>query len=226
MSNIQPVNNFPNQEDFKAIVEYFDSRVKSWQEPLTRLLMLSGASMNWLGDFFTDPNVSWSKRDLKIDGLWLTGTNPELNRFVIEQAERSPAKLRQILSTDPAAQKAFGNLDVEPGPILVREEEGKLKVLFGIYKVLGMIRAREDHVSVYLARVQGEAQPQCEPHVVYDLLRAYQRKSSADREGLVAALRFLRRSYSNVDDLLQNRFGPGWVPDEDVQKIIQEALKD
>jgi hypothetical protein len=69
MSNIQPVNNFPDQEDFQTIVEYFDNRVKSWQESLTRLLMLSGASMNWMGDFFTDPNVEWSKSDFKIDEL-------------------------------------------------------------------------------------------------------------------------------------------------------------
>jgi hypothetical protein len=130
------------------------------------------------------------------------------------------------LSADESALKTFEKIEIEPGPVLIREEEGKLKVLYGIYNILNQIRAGEETVSAYLAIIKGTAKPQCEPHVVYDLLRAYQRKINTDQAGLVAALKFLRGSYSNVGDLLQNRFNSGWVPDEEVQKIIQEALKD
>ena len=188
------------------------------------LLTYSGALMNWLGDYLTDPNIRWVKKNIPIHTLYLTGTNPKWNKIIIAQAKRSPKMLHRVLLL-PKVQHMFKSIKNDGTPILVRYDEGKYKVLDGMHRVIGAIRDDKEKIAAYIAYQKGKARPMCEPHVVYDLLRAYQRKLNTDKKSLIAALRFLKKSYSNVEELLRKRFNASWLPDPKLQAIIQEVLK-
>lgn len=188
--------------------------------------MLSGASMNWIADFITDSSILWSLETLHIDDLIFTGTNPIWNEVLIIQAERSPAKFRQLLVADEALRQLFAEAVYSPEPILVREEGGRLRILDGSHRVVAAVVRGDNTIQGYVARVQGQPKPHVEAHVVYDLLKAHHRGLTQDRAGLVHALKYLRSAYSNVDSLLRERFQINWVPSHEIQSIITEALTD
>ncbi len=217
---------FPDQEFFQRLIAYQRKKIAPFQSPLDELVMLSGAALNWLGDIFSDPNITWTLEKLDINTLWLTGTGPEWNDVIIRRCERSPAKLRRLLTDDPDVANMFGSVAFDPAPILIRFDDSKLKVLDGMHRTIGAIREGRDQVGAWVARPIADARPSCEPHVVYDLIRAYQRKLNTDRAGLIAALRFLRAAYANVDQLLRERFNKEWLPDDKMQSIIAAALMD
>lgn len=199
--------NFPNEQYIQALVNHLDAKVKGSQSFEDRLLMLSGASMNWIADFMTDPSVAWSLETLPIDSLVFTGTNPEWNKVLLERADRSPLKLRSLLKQDPSVALLFADVKFTPEPVLVREDQGLLKLLDGSHRVVAAIREGHETIQAYVARMQeGTSRPSVEPHVVYDLLKAYHRGLTPDRAGLVTALRYLRFAYGNVDALLRERF--------------------
>lgn len=218
--------NFPDTEFLNKLVRHLKEKVDASQPLLEQLVTYCSASMNWIADYITDENVLWSRETLPIDNLWLTGTNPQWNAVIIERCERSPQKLRELLKSDPNIAKLFAEAKFEELPILVRYEENKYKVLDGMHRVIAAIRDGQSNLQAFIARLQGSLKPKCEPHVIYDFLKAYQRKINRDRDGLIIALRFLRHSYVNVEELLKNRFSKSWVPDDEIQAIIQEALKD
>lgn len=217
---------FPN-DVLRALVGNLEKKVAPYQSERDRLLMFAGAALNWLGDFLTDESVLWSREDaLPLDDLTLTGTGPEWNAVIIDQCGRSPARFRALLREDPKVRALFSEAIFTDEPILARYDEEKLKVLDGMHRVIAAIRDRRFTIRAYVATPTGQPKPHCEAHVVYDLLRAYQRGLNRDRGALVTALRFLRGSYANVDELLRIRFGSKWIPDNGIQEIIAEALKD
>jgi len=186
---------------------------------------MSGASMNWIADYLTDQNVIWEKMDLPVKELWLTGTRPEWNKVIIDQCGRSPVKLKEVLDSNPETKMMFEIAQVDDRPILVRFDDEKLKVLDGMHRTIAAIREGKQTITAFVAKHKGTPKPYCEPHVVYDLLKAYHRKLNSDKESLIVALRYLRKSYANVDDLLKNRFSKSWMPDDEIQKIIKESLE-
>lgn len=73
-----------------------------------------------------------------------------------------------------------------------------------------------------------EVKPFCEPHVVYNLIRGYQRleeKSEQRAIELQFALQLLMKTCANVKKLLIERFGSSRLRDEDIQNIITKAIK-
>lgn len=217
---------FPDQEFLQQLVEHHRRKALSVVDAESEMLLWSGVSMNWIADFLTDESARWEKREIKIDNLYLTGTNPSWNKVIIDQANRSPVKLRQILQAQPELRSLFSEAKFHVLPILIRIDKGKMKVFDGMHRTIGAILADRKTMTAFICTTHGSARPHCEPHVVYDILRSHIRKINQDRPGLIAALRYLRHSYANVDDLLRNRFNHDWVPDDEIQKIIQEALSD
>lgn len=218
---------FPDAEYLQGLVEAQKRKVEGCQAPAELLVMWAGASLNWLGDLFTDPTVAWTKEAITIDALTLTGTGPEWNAVVIGRAERSPAKLREILASEPEARALFADASWSDIPILARvDADGSLKVLDGMHRAIAGIRDGHPSIVAWIARRAEGAppKPSCEPHVVYDLLRAYQIGANRDRAGLVAALRFVKGAYGNAEGLMRVRFGPEWVPNAELQSILAEAL--
>lgn len=219
--------NFPDKKFLDRLVKHMQDKVNASQEPLEKLLTSCSAAMNWVADYITDETINWTKETLEIDDLYLTGTNPEWNAIIIDRCQRSPNKLKELLKTDPKVAALFSKAEFKDLPILVRQEEEKYKVLDGMQRTIAAIRDGKKTIEAFVARSSGKFRPNCEPHVVYDLLRAYHRGINKDREGLVVALRFLRHSYANVENLLKTRFSKPYIPgDDEIQEIIREALKD
>lgn len=216
---------FPDKKYLKELVRNLETKNAKRQSEIDRLLMHSGAAMNWIADYITDENVVWKKEKLLIDKLWLTGTNPKWNKIIIDTCERSPKKLRKYFKDNPRALKIFKEAVFESVPILVRYDEKKYKILDGMHRVIAAIRDNRKFIDAFTARIRHRPKPKCEAHVVYDLLRAYQRGINKDSKGLESSLSYLKKSYGNVEWLLKNRFNENWVHDEKIQKIIKKVLK-
>lgn len=217
---------FPDRSFLAQLNDHLRKKIAPYQTPTDELIMLAGAALNWLGDDFSNPNMQWTMETLSVDSLWLTGTGPAWNAIIIDRCERSPEKLRQLLFSDPVVAAMFGMVTFDDQPILVRHEDGKFKMLDGMHRAIAAIRDGHRTIHAWVGRPTGQLRPSCEPHVVYDFLRAYQRKLNTNRAALITALRFLRKAYTNVDPLLRERFGKEWLPDDDMQRIIAEVLAD
>ncbi|MFC1700859.1 hypothetical protein ACFLZ0_01860 [Patescibacteria group bacterium] len=217
---------FPDKEYLIKLVAHLKEKAEKAQSIEEQLLTASSISMNWIADYILDPNVKWTKEILNIDDLFLTGTCPKWNKIIIDRCGRSPKRLRELLSKNIKTKSIFKDVHSQSTnlPILVRCKDGKKKVLDGMHRVLYNVILGHTEIVAFIGKLQGEPRPQCEPHVVYDFLRAYHRGINRDKKGLITALRFLRKSYSNVDYLLRERFSKGWVPSDEIQEIIQKAL--
>lgn len=216
---------FPDEAFLQGLLQRTREKFERHNGTTEQLLMYSGGVLNWVADYVTDVNVRWTKEEIEIDSLYLTGMGPAENVFVITQADRSAAKFRALLESDAEAQRVFAGITYDPAPILLRREEGNLKVLDGMHRVVGAIKKGKTVITAFVAHLAQQPQPQCEPHVVYDILRAYERQGYQHEAEAVAALRFLRRSYANVDSLLRERFNGGWQTNAEVAKVITLALE-
>jgi hypothetical protein len=186
-----------------------------------RILMYSGARLNWIGEFINNKAISWELKTIPVDNLTLTGTGPEWNAIILDRAEGRPDKFRELLK-DPEIRKIFKDSKYIDIPILVRKENDKLKILDGMNRTIAAIRDDIFEIRAYIGTLNGNSLPVVEPHVVYDFIRAYQR--GGEETDFVAGLRFLANSYSNVKTLLEERFNGSWVRNEKVQKLIGEIL--
>ena len=219
-------SNFPDPKYLERLASHLRTKVESSQTTLELLIMLSGASLNWISDLVTDENILWTKEELPLKSLYLTGTTPEWNEIVIDKCQRSPLILGKLMEADSQIAKLFCDAKFVSEPILVRLDEEKLKVLDGMHRVIAAIRDKRETIFAFVAKSKGIPAPKCEPHVVYDLLKPYIRGMNRDKDGLIISLRFLRKSYVNVEDLLKNRFNKTWIPSDEIQEIIQESLID
>lgn len=215
---------FPDQEYLKRLTAHLRDRVDEERPDHELLLMYCGALLNWVSDYVGDESVTWSKQTLRLDDLWLTGTNAEWNAIIIERCERSAEKFRALLDADALVKAMFQKAHGRNEPILVRYDDDKRKVLYGMPDTVVAIRDGQSTIEAFVAKTAGKPKTVCEQHIVYDLIRAYQRGLSKDRTGLVAALRFLNESYSNVGETLRVRFQKALLPEDEVQQIIAEVL--
>lgn len=216
---------FPDEEYLRTLVDIEADRLRRIKEPIEYLLMLSGGSLNGIGRMFTRADVGWERKTLKIDDLTLTRTGPEWNKVIIGQAEGSPTVMRELMKGDEVSAlfKSAYWLDV---PILVVSDGDSLRVFDGMHRTMAAIRDGKTEIEAWVVHVPDSKSERSaiEPHVIYDLLWAYKNGFSEDRDGLIAALRYLMCAFNNVETLLKERFNADWMPDERVQEVIQEVL--
>jgi hypothetical protein len=217
--------NFPDKNYLEELAHHLEKKVGE-RDSISRILASSGALLNSIGDFIADKNIRWEKKEMNINDLWLTGTNPEWNEIIIKICERSPEKLRGYIKNNAFAKNLFSEVIFSEEPILVRYDEEKYKILDGMHRVVAGIRDGRERIFTFVAYPKGNFTPSCEPHVVYDIIRAYQRKLNPNKEELICALRFLRKSYANVGSLLRERFSIEWLPDEEMQEIFKVVLEE
>lgn len=220
--------NFPDAADLARVEQEISAKLDATQPADERLLRNASGALNWVADIVFDEGARWECRTLALDDLYLTGTIPAQNAYIIERCQRSPKLLRELFRTEPASKHAFTpnehDTAFKENPVLILFHDGKHKVLHGMPRVLAALMEERREITAWVATIEGTPRPPCEPHVVYDLIRAYQRGLHTDRAGLVAALRLLRTSYYNVVPLLRERFDKRWVPQEELQAIIDETL--
>ena len=216
---------FPDKKFIEKFAQGVQNKVLPQLTPLEKILVFSGVSMNWQADFLLDETVKWRKKKIKLDDLYLTGTNPKWNAIILDRCQRSPKKFREYLLKNPAAKTIFKKAKFNPYPILVHYEDKKLKVFDGMNRVIALLRDGKYEIEAWVATPSKNPKPKVEPHVIYDFLRSYHRGINKDKKGLVAVLKFLRKSYGNTDQLLKERFNIKWVPSEEIQKIINDVLR-
>ncbi|MEM1312805.1 MAG: hypothetical protein AAGF07_05080 [Patescibacteria group bacterium] len=198
--------------------------------PREIIKLFAGHRLNWLGDYFGNSNIVWSKIHLEINKIKFTGTSPELNIILKEKCDGLPSKLIDLMNTDQkvrAVIEKYASYSEEP--ILVRNNQSgdNFLVLDGTHRLLGKILHKAQKIWVWYPENEFELLPECEAHVVYDLIRGYIRHAK-DEEGKIAlqhSLKLLIRTYSNVKSLLQNRFNSNYVSDPSVQEVIAKVLE-
>lgn len=228
MTNRKKSSTFPDQKYLHKLAKHMREQGEESlaENPLEAIQVESGKRLNWIADYLTDKNMLWKKvKKFPIRQLILTGTNPDWNAVILDQCNGSPEALRTLLKTNPEIKTLFAATKFDDVEILIRLEEGKYSILDGMHRVIAAIRDGKTALDAFIAIPQEKPQPQCEPHVVYDFLRSYQRGINQDRTGLIIALKFLLKSYSNVKDLLRMRFGPSRLRNKELQEIIQEVLQ-
>lgn len=195
-----------------------------------KLTMLSGQQLNWIGDFVSNPEAKWEFRAVSIDQILFTGTTPGQDKILIDQCERSPRKLLELIEKDHSIREELEKTaHVLELPIMLRmydDGSGKFGCLDGMHRFVGRVLQGDQEVEAWVCTK--EVKPFCEPHLVYDLIRGYQRldeKSEQSTTELQFALQLLMKSYANVKKLLVERFDPSRLRDEDVQNIISKAIK-
>ncbi len=218
-----PKTNFPKKYLENLVKNHQEKIAKSQPDPADRLLTYSGSLLNWVGEYINDESISWQLKKISINNLTLTGTGPEWNEIVIKRAERKPEKLRKLLQ-EKKIKNLFQKAKFTDVPILVRKEDNKLKVLDGMNRAIAAIRDGKEEIKAYIGTRKGKPKPQIEPHVIYDFIRAF-RQRKGNEEDFKAGLRFLIQAYSNTKKLLKTRFGPRWVNDKKINKLINEVLK-
>ena len=196
-----------------------------------KILIHSGVLLNWLGDYFANPKIKWQKKLVPIKNILMTGTSPEFNKIFIKQSQRSPSKLLNILEKDKKlkdkvlkwANKTKGFTEL----IILRKEGKYYKVLDGMHRFVKVVLAGVTEIESYVPLNEKSELPVCESHIVYDLIRGYLRnaRDKAGQKQLEQSLMLLLRTYSNVEDLLKNRFNLDYVPEKDVQDVIKKVFK-
>lgn len=201
------------------------------EDPRRAFLVHAGIHLNWLGDFLGNPKIQWRKRAIPVDAILFTGTNPEWNKIFIQQCERSPKKLLALVRKDAKLANRIKKWARASGQgkkeILLRKDGDYYKVLDGMHRFIGLVLTGRKSVRAYVPINEREVLPVCEPHVVYDLIRGFERHA-ADATGgrqLEAALLLLSRAYDNVPYLLKNRFNQKWVPNPLVQNVLRRILQ-
>lgn len=216
------IKKLANTEEKKSESYKHDSR--------HRISVHSGVLLNWLGDYFANPNIKWEKVSLSVKNILMTGVDPEWNKLFIKKCERKSEKLTKLIAKDLGLKgriMKWVNSSKNPNIILVRKDKDKYKVLDGMHRFVKQILEGKEEIKVYAPTNEISELPHCEPHVVYDLIRGFQR-NAYDKKGetqLRNALALLSRTYGNVNQLLKNRFNKDWISDKKVQKIIEAIIK-
>lgn len=214
-----------------TLADHEDEKSKSFLDSRKRILVNAGIRLNWIGDFLANPNIEYKKIDVPINQVLFTGTNPGWNKVLIDKCERSVKKFQGLIAQDKKIKKrftqeaSFGN-----EPILMRgpDEKGYYRTLDGMHRFVGTIIEKQKSVSAYVPINEGQHLPVCESHTVYDLIRGFQRHAK-DENGkieLYHALKLLARTYENVIKLLENRFNPAYVADDEAQEIIKKVIQE
>lgn len=218
-----PKEDFPKQY-LEGLAKNLQGKAHQELEPSGQILMYSGSRLNWIGEYINDESIHWELRTLEVDSLTLTGTNPQWNEITLVQAQADPSKLRELLKDDKVRQ-LFDQAKFSDVPILVRTEDDKLKLLDGMNRTIAAIRDGIDEIQAYVGTRIGEPRAEIEPHVIYDIIKAYEQRGGNPND-FKASLRFLLHSYSNTRVLLEKRFSADWISDPKVQDVLNEILKD
>lgn len=220
------MNNKLDNEVLLKLLKVAEVRVENEKIVEDKLQIYSGALLTWVGDYITDRNIDWQYKKILIKDLYLTGTFPEWNVILIEKCQRSGEKFQKLLVDEPKLKEMFLSVKDFDNPILIRFEDGKNMVLDGMYAVIGAVLRGEVEIESWVAVYNGDPKPQCETHVIYDLIRPFHRGYNRDVEGLKSALKYLHKSFVNVDELLRERFNEKWVlDDQELSQIIKDVIE-
>jgi hypothetical protein len=200
---------------------------KYLSDPRSTILVFSGVALNWLGDFFANPDIKWVEKTVKVEDVVFTGTNPKMNDILLIKCEEKPDNLVPYLEKNPEDKKYVYDLaSYGDEPILLRQRDDKYLLLDGTHRFLGAVLQGNKEVRAFVPTNEQEVLPDCEAHTVYDLIRGF-RRNARDEEGkkaLYYGLKLLKRTYANVETLLRERFNEKYERNKEVQDVISKVL--
>lgn len=200
-------------------------------DPRKKILVFSGVGLNWLGDYFANPKITWQIKKIPVEKIEFGGTSPEWNKILIDKCQRSVAKFKSLIKKNPKIYQQFKKKVIFNKEIIIvrlGDKKGYYKVLDGMHRFMEAVLSNKKSICAYVPVNETKYLPICEAHVVYDLIRGFERNAN-DKEGrqeLYHALKLLSRTYANVKKLLINRFNKNYVHNAEIQKIIKKVLKD
>ncbi|MBU4216849.1 hypothetical protein L6270_03410 [Candidatus Parcubacteria bacterium] len=207
-----------------------DEKSKSLLDSRGLILVNAGIHLNRIGDYIANPKIKYKKIRIPMEKILFTGTEPDWNKILIEKCHRRVDEFKTLVAKDDRIRKkmeseaSFGN-----ETILLREsnEAGYYLVFDGMHRFVGAVLKNKKNILAYVPINEKKHLPICEAHVVYDLIRSFQRvkKDKISKQELYCALRLLARTYENVIGLLEKRFDFKNLPDEDVQEIIKKVVE-
>lgn len=220
------IKKFPDKKYLKSLVKSLQDKVLKYQSIDEQIVLYSSAAMNWISDLLTASNVNWEKKKINIENLYLTGTHPEWNKIIKDKCKGDPKLFKKEINTNSKSANLFKDINFEDIPILTRFDDGKYKIIDGMHRAIAAIRDNKKTITAYVAFITGDLNPVCEGHVVYDLIKAYQRskKTKKNKESFINAIKLLNSAYSNVESLLNERFNYNWLPDKEIQDIFKKIL--
>lgn len=202
---------------------------KYCSDPRRAMILLWWVALNNMGDLLWNDLAQYEKREILVSDIILWGTNPKINKIILEKAEKDPMKLKNIANTSLEIYNtlddfaSYGNESI----LLVDIWWEKYKIFDGMHRVVGHILKNKRTISAYVLTNYWEFKPNIEAHVLYDLIKAFQRSSRSiqDKKDLIWALRLLVKNTENATKILEQRFDISHLNDPEIQENIQEALK-
>jgi len=216
------------EQYIKKLAIHEDERNRKEMNPREIILVNSGISMNRIGDFIANPKIKFKKISVPLEKVLFTSTNPDWNKILIKKCQRKVELFRQLINKDEELKNkisqdaSFGN---EPVLLHGPDESGNYRPFDGMHRIVGAVIKNRKVITAYVPVNIEKHPPICEPHIIYDLIRAYQKlKNTRNEQSLINALVLLGQYYDNVPNLLKQRFDKRRVLDKDVQKIITKTI--
>lgn len=220
--------------DFEAfltrLADHEDEVCKSKLDARSRILVNAGIRLNWTGDYLANPAMEFQLIEVPVNNILFAGTEPGWNKILIDQCHASVQEFRTLFESNEDIRNKFlqeASFSEEPLLLIPAGNQGFYSVFDGMHRFVGAILKDKNTVTGYAPVNAGRQLPVCEAHVVYDLIRGFQRnaRNEEGRHDLFCALRLLCRIYANVPALLENRFNMEYVADVEVQQVIRDVLE-
>lgn len=194
-----------------------------------KILVNAGVQLNWMGDFLANPKIEYQRLEVPLNKIQFTATEPEWNEILMIKCDASIQKFQDLILADETLKEKFNqeaSFGEEPILLVGPNNQGFYRPFDGMHRLVGAAINRKETISAYVQIKENDHLPICEAHVIYDLIRGFQRNAK-DNQGkieLYHALKLLARTYENVISLLKNRFGPERIHDEDVQEVLKSVI--
>lgn len=221
---------FDMEKYLKELVEhelwtYFK---KYCSNPRQAMILLWWVALNSMWDFLWNEDAKFEKKNVKIDDIYLTWTSPDINEITIDICNRDVKKLRELIKKDLKIKEklekcaSFWNETI----LLIDLWDWKYKSFDWMHRIVWHILLWKSEIDAYVLKNYWEFLPNNEPHVVYDIIKSYQRskRNKQDKDDLKWALRLLINNTWNTKELLMNRFNSNYLKDNEIQEIIKELI--
>lgn len=205
---------------------YFKDYCKN---PQDAMILLWWVALNSMWDYLGNSEAKYERKLIKLEDIYLTWTTPDINKITLDICNRDVNKFKKLLEQDNKLKIKLENWASfwEETILLIDLWNWKYKSFDWMHRIVWHILSWKKEIDAYVLKNQNDFLPNCEPHVIYDIIKAYQRsnRNTQDRCDFIWALNLMIKNVWNTKNLLSNRFDANHLKDNDVQNIIKEVLK-
>jgi hypothetical protein len=218
------------EEYIKKLVEHEKSTYfrEYCSNPKQASILLGWVALNSIWDFLWSPEAKYQYQNVKLRDIILTWTSPDMNKILLEDCNRSTKELELLIEKDSEIKnklESWASFWNEP-ILLVELQDWKFKSFDWMHRIIWHVLKGQKTINAYVLKNYWKFLPHNEPHVVYDIIKAYQRsqRNDQDKNDLQWALRLMAKNTWNMKAVLENRFNKKYINDDELQSIIKTAL--